>query len=58
MTPQGSTDVTWPVESSVNPDGSFIQALAATTEAAPRIPVTATGTPVQKCAHGFKRRHP
>ena len=58
ITPHGSTDVMLPAESNVNPDGSFIQAFAATTDAAPRTPVSTTGTPVQKCAHGLSRRHP
>ena len=58
ITPQGSTSTTLPAESSVNPEGSFIQALAATTETLPRMPVRTTGTPVQKCVHGFRRRHP
>ena len=58
ITPHGSTSTTLPAESSVNPCGSFIQALAATTETLPRMPVSTTGTPVQKCAHGFRRRHP
>ena len=48
----------WPAGSIVNPDGSFIHAFAATTEAAPKIPESTTGTPVQKCAHGFIRRQP
>ncbi len=58
ITPHGSTSTTLPAESSVNPCGSFIQALAATTETLPRMPVSTTGTPVQKWAHGFRRRHP
>ena len=58
MTAQGSTSTTSPDESRVNPDGVFIHALAATTETLPRMPVSTTGTPVQKCAHGFSRRHP
>ena len=58
ITPHGSTSTTLPAESSVNPCGAFIQALAATTETLPRMPVRTTGTPVQKCAHGFRRRHP
>ena len=47
-----------PASSSVNPDGAFIHAFAATTDTLPRIPVTTTGTPVQKWAHGLRRRHP
>ena len=42
----------------MNPDGSFIQALAATTETLPPIPAITIGTPVQKWAHGFRRRQP
>ena len=44
--------------SSVNPSGAFIHALAATTETLPRTPVRTTGTPVQKCVHGLRRRQP
>ena len=58
ITPTGSTSTTAPVESSVTPSGEFIHAFAATTEALPRTPVTAMGTPVQKWAHGLSRRHP
>ena len=42
----------------MNPDGEFIQALAATTDTLPRIPVRTTGTPVQKWVHGLSRRQP
>ena len=42
----------------MKPSGEFIQALAATTETLPRMPVSTTGTPVQKWAHGFRRRQP
>ena len=42
----------------MTPCGEFIQALAATTEMLPKMPATAIGTPVQKWAHGFSRRHP
>ena len=35
-------------------DGEFIHALAATTETLPRMPVTTSGTPVQKCVHGLQ----
>ena len=49
ITSSGSTSTTLPAESSVNPDGEFIHALAATTETLPRMPVITTGTPVQKC---------
>ena len=58
MTPHGSTWTIWPAESRVNPDGSFIQALAATTEMLPPMPAITIGTPVQKWAHGFRRRQP
>ena len=55
ITPTGSTSVTLPDESSVTPSGAFIQALAATTETLPKMPATAIGTPVQKCAQGLRR---
>ena len=42
----------------MNPDGEFIQALAATTETLPRMPAMTIGTPVQKWVHGFRRRQP
>ncbi len=58
ITPIGSTSTTLPAASSVKPSGEFIHALADTTAALPRIPVNTTGTPVQKWAHGFRRRHP
>ena len=58
MTAHGSTSTTLPALSSVKPDGSFIHALAATTETLPRIPVMTTGTPVQKWVHGLSRRQP
>ncbi len=58
MTPIGSTATTVPFESSVKPEGAFIQAFAATTEAAPARPATTIGTPVQKCIHGLRRRQP
>ncbi len=58
MTPHGSTAVILPAEFTVKPAGSFIQALAATTDTLPPIPAMTIGTPVQKCAHGFRRRHP
>ena len=54
----GSIVITFPAESSVKPAGAFIQAFAATTEMLPKIPANTIGTPVQKCAHGFSRRHP
>ena len=47
-----------PALSRVTPSGEFIQALAATTDTLPRIPVTTSGTPVQKWVHGLSRRHP
>ena len=58
ITPIGSTSTMSPAESSVKPDGEFIQALAATTETLPTMPAMTIGTPVQKWAHGFSRRHP
>ena len=58
ITDHGSTSTTLPAESRVTPCGEFIQALAATTDIEPRMPVRTTGTPVQKCAHGFNRRQP
>ena len=58
ITPQGSTSTTSPLLSSVNPSGEFIQALAATTETLPRMPVMTRGTPVQKWGQGFRRRQP
>ena len=58
ITPIGSTSTTLPAEFSVKPEGSFIHALAATTEMLPRIPVITIGTPVQKWVHGFRRRQP
>jgi hypothetical protein len=58
ITFSGSTSTTSPVELRVKPDGAFIQAFAATTDTAPKIPATAMGTPVQKCGHGRSRRHP
>ena len=57
ITDGGSTSTTSPAEFSVNPDGSFIQALA-TAETLPRMPVMTRGTPVQKCVQDFSRRHP
>ena len=58
MTSQRVDLDTLPAESRVKPDGEFIHALAATTDALPRIPAMTIGTPVQKCAHGFSRRQP
>jgi hypothetical protein len=58
MTCTGSTSTTLPEESRVKPDGAFIQAFAATTDTAPKIPASTIGTPVQKCAQGRIRRHP
>ena len=48
ITSHGSTSTTSPSLLRVNPSGEFIQALAATTEMLPRMPVSTTGTPVQK----------
>ena len=58
ITPTGSTEVTFPEESRVKPEGAFIQEFAATTDAAPKMPASTIGTPVQKCAHGRIRRQP
>ena len=58
ITPSGSTSTMLPALSRVTPSGEFIQALAATTDTLPRIPVTTSGTPVQKWVHGLSRRHP
>ena len=43
MTPHGSTSVMLPALSSVKPDGEFIQALAATTDALPMMPAITIG---------------
>ena len=53
----GSTDVIWPPRS-VKPPGWFIQELTATTDIAPRMPLTAIGIPVQKCAQPGSRCQP
>jgi hypothetical protein len=58
ITFHGSTSTTSLLLFSVKPDGAFIQAFADTTEAAPKMPVATTGTPVQKWAQGFMRRQP
>ena len=58
ITSIGSTSTISPAEFSVKPDGEFIHALAATTEALPKMPASTIGTPVQKWVHGFSRRHP
>ena len=58
ITETGSTSTIVPLLSSVNPDGAFIHALAATTDAAPKTPVRTIGTPVQKCVQGLSLRHP
>ena len=58
ITDTGSTSTIVPLLSSVNPEGAFIHALAATTDAAPRNPVTTIGTPVQKCVQGLSLRQP
>ena len=59
ITPHGSTSTMSPAlfEGEARTE-SFIQALAATTDALPPMPATTIGTPVQKCGHGFIRRHP
>jgi hypothetical protein len=58
MTAIGSTSTILPASFRVNPPGSFIQALAATTDTVPPIPASTIGTPVQKWGHGFSRFHP
>ncbi len=58
ITSSGSTSTTLPAEFSVKPAGSFIHALAATTDTVPPIPAITIGTPVQKCGHGLSRFHP
>ena len=42
----------------MKPWGSFIHEFAATTATLPPMPVITSGTPVQKCGHGFSRLHP
>ncbi len=54
----GSTSVRLPSLATLKPPGVFIQALTATTERAPPSPDNTTGTPVQKCTHGFRRFQP
>ena len=56
--PDPTPAITSPLEFSVKPPGAFIQALAATTEKAPPIPVTNIGTPDQKCAQPESRFQP
>ena len=58
ITFHGSTSTMSPASFSVKPDGLFIQALAASTDTLPPMPAITIGTPVQKWAHGFMRRHP
>ena len=58
ITFSGSTSTTSPSLFSVKPAGSFIQALAATTESVPPMPAMTIGTPVQKCGHGRSRFQP
>ena len=58
ITPQGSTSTISPALFNVNPDGSFIQAFAATTDTLPSTPVITIGTPIQKWVHGFSRVQP
>ncbi len=58
ITSQGSTSTISPASFNVNPDGSFIQAFAATTDTLPNTPVITIGTPVQKWVHGLSRFHP
>ncbi len=54
----GSTSTTSPALFSVNPAGSFIQALAAITETVPPMPASTIGTPVQKWGQGRSRFQP
>ena len=42
----------------VKPPGWFIHELTAITDIAPKMPLTAIGTPVQKCAQPGRRRQP
>ena len=58
ITPQGSTSTISPALFRVKPDGAFIQALAAITDALPPMPATTIGTPVQKCGQGSMRCQP
>jgi hypothetical protein len=51
------TDTIFPL-TAVNPPGWFIQELTAITDMAPRMPDTAIGIPVQKCAQPGSRRQP
>src|SRR5215469_8251937 len=53
----GSTETTRP-SWMVNPCGWFIHEFTETTDQAPRIPATATGTPLHQCAHGRSLRQP
>jgi hypothetical protein len=41
-----------------NPPGVFIHELTAITDIAPKIPLTAIGTPDQKCAQPLSHRQP
>src|SRR3954454_1552524 len=52
MTLIGSTVTTCPAEFRVNHDGAFIQALAATTETAPKKPATTIGAPAPEVGPG------
>jgi hypothetical protein len=54
---QGLTDTIFPSRS-VNPPGWFIHEFTAMTDIAPKMPLTAIGTPVQKCAQPLNRRQP
>ena len=42
----------------VNPPGWFIHALTAITDIAPKMPLSAIGTPVHQCAQPRSRRQP
>ena len=56
-TATGSTLVIRPC-AMVKPDGSFIHEFAATTDIAPRIPVSTTGTSVHRWAQGGSLSQP
>ena len=58
ITAHGSTSTTLPAEFNVNPAGSFIHALAATTDTVPPMPAITMGTPLQKCGQGLRRFQP
>ena len=53
----GSTEVIRP-PLVVKPPGWFIHELTAITDIAPKMPLTAIGTPVHQCAQPGRRRQP